>query len=118
MCWDATRRYLWDDFAVALGPPPGPDAVGVDVQSNDLLGPVIALGVGFRASCWTVASCKAEFSFGERTAYASFASEKMRHWSTLRREVGDLLRAATSRGLDDVAAFRQPEGDVLPFTAP
>lgn len=113
LCWEMSRRYLWNDFVAALGPPPGQDAVRVSVQTNQLLGPIIALGTGFRATCWAVASCKAEFGFSERTAYASFASENMREWSTVRREVDDLLRAATGRGLDDAAAFRQPEGEVL-----
>lgn len=117
LCWDASRRYLWDDFAAALGPPPGPNAIKVDLQPDALAGPIIAFGAGFRASCWTVASCRAEFKFKGRVAYASFASENMHRWSALRREVDDLLRAATGSGIEDAAAFRQPEGDILPFGA-
>ncbi len=118
LCWQVHRRQAWQSFAPAIGPPPEADAVRISVRPERVLGTVVALGAGFRADCLRVTSCRAEFRFGGVTASADFNPEDLDRWPILRREVDDLLRAATGRGIDDAASFRQPEGDILPFAAP
>lgn len=118
LCWQVNRKEAWKSFTPVIGSPPDTGTVRVSIRPERVLGTVIALGAGFRADCLRVTLCRAEFRFNGVTASADFNPEDLDSWPTLRRKADDLLRAATGRGIDDVAAFRQPEGDVLPFAVP